>query len=83
MTAKQAYMIMKIKHPGIKVGKCFEYDSVFVFQLMPDMLRLAKNPNRMLDGLMSVDKKTREVKDFKPFYIPIDEYKRGKEVAIR
>jgi hypothetical protein len=83
MTAKQAYMLIKFKHPGLKVGKCHEFDSVFVFHLVPDMLRLAKNPNRMIDGLMSVNKKTGEVRDFKPFHIPSEEYRRGKEVAYR
>lgn len=80
MTAKQAYTLIKFKHPGLKVGKCYEYDSVFVFQLTPDMLRLAKNPTRMIDGLMSVNKKTGEIRDFKPFHIPVEEYQRGKEV---
>lgn len=83
MTAKQAYMLIKTKHPGLKIGKCHEYDSVFVFHLKPDMLRLSKNPTHMLDGLMSVNKKTGEIRDFKPFHIPIEEYKRGKEVTFR
>ena len=83
MTAKQAYTILKIKYPALKVGKCHEYDSVFVFNLAPDMLRLSKNPSRMLDGLISVNKTTGEVRDFKPFHISIDEYKNGKEVTFR
>ena len=81
MTAKQAYAIIKAKHPGLKIGKCFEYDSVFVFHLAPDMLRLSKNPTRMIDGLMSVNKTTGEVRDFKPFHISVEEYQRGREVT--
>lgn len=82
MTAKQALILIKTKYPGLKIGKCHEYESVFVFHLIPDMLRLSKNPTRMLDGLMSVNKKTGEIRDFKPFHIPIEEYKRGKEVVF-
>ena len=80
MTAKQAYSLLTNKMTGVQVGKCHEYDSVFVFQLTPAMLRLSKNPSPMLDGLTSVNKRTGEVRDFKPFYIPIDEYRRGKEL---
>lgn len=80
MTAKQAYTILKIKYPALKVGKMFEYDSVFVFHLAPDMLSLSKNRSPMLDGSMSVNKKTGEVMDFKPFYIPIEEQRSGKEI---
>ena len=81
MVAKQAYAIIKSKRPGVNVGKCHEYDSIFVFHLKPDMLRLSKNSAPMIDGLICVNKTTGEVRDFKPFYIPIEEYKRGKEVS--
>ena len=83
MTAKQAYSILMRKFAGVKIDSCYEYDSLFVFSLSPDMLRLSKNTSRMLDGLVSVNKTTREVRDFKPFNMPIEEYKRGKEVSIR
>lgn len=80
MTAKQAYTLLITKNPGVKVGKIFEYDSVFVFHLAPDMLSLSKSRSPMLDGLISVNKKTGEVRDFKPFYISIEEYHSGKEI---
>ena len=80
MTAKQAYLILKFKKPGIKVGKCREYETLFVFQLNPDMLSLSNRRSPMLDGLISVNKKTGEVRDFKPFYISMDEYSSGKEI---
>lgn len=81
MTAKQAYALLKIKNPGVKVRKIFEYDSMFVFQLAPDMLSLSKSRSPMLNGSMSVNKKTGEVRDFKPFYISMDEYSSGKEIS--
>lgn len=80
MTAKQAYTILIAKNPAIKVAKVFEYDSIFVFYLAPDMLSLSKKQSPMLDGSISVNKKTGEVRDFKPFYISVDEYSSGKEI---
>ena len=80
MTAKQAYILLIAKMPSIKIGKVFEYDSVFVFHLAPDMLSLSKNRSPMLDGLISVNKTTGEVRDFKPFHISIEEYCSGKEL---
>ena len=77
MTATQAYSILTIKNPGVQTGKCYEFDSVFVFELKPAMLRLSKNPGVMLDGSICVNKKTGMVRDFKPFHIPADEYRRG------
>lgn len=81
MNVKQAYALLKIKNPGVKVRKIFEYDSLFVFHLAPTMLSLSKSRSPMLDGSMSVNKKTGEVRDFKPFYISIDEYSSGKEIS--
>lgn len=80
MTVKQAYALLMTKNPGVKIGKIFEYDSIFVFHLEPDMLSLSKSRSPMLDGSISVNKKTGEVRDFKPFYISIEEYSSGKEI---
>jgi hypothetical protein len=80
MTAKQAYTILMSKNPAIKVGKSFEYESVFLFHLAPDMLLLSKSRSPMLDCLVSVNKATGEVRDFKPFYISLEEYRSGKEI---
>lgn len=79
MTAKEAYRIVTSRFSAVRVAKCYEYDSVFVFQFNPWMLQVSKNP--MLDGLLCVNKTTGEIRDFKPFRIPIDEYKRGKEIS--
>lgn len=83
MTAKQAYALLITKNPAVKVGKIFEYDSVFVFHLAPDMLSLSKKQTHvMMDGLISVNKSTGEVRDFKPFHISVDEYNSGKEIHM-
>lgn len=81
MTAKEAYVILVTKNPGAKIGKCYEYKSIFVFHLAPDMLRLSKHAPPMLDSLISVNKTTKKVRDFKPFHISIEEYEGGVEVS--
>ena len=80
MTAKEAYKKLMSKVITGRVAKCHEYDSVFVFQLVPKALLLTNTKSTPLDVLMSVDKNTGEVMDFKPFYITIDEYERGIEI---
>lgn len=79
MTAKEAYRIVTSRFSAVRVAKCYEYDTVFVFQLNPWMLQTSKNP--MLDGLLCVNKSTGAIRDFKPFHISVDEYKRGKEIS--
>lgn len=80
MTAKQAYTLLTNKRPAVKVGKLIEYDSLFVFHLRPDMLSLSKKHSPMLDSLISINKTTGEIRDFKPFYISVEEYRSGKEI---
>ena len=80
MTAKQAYELLMSKRPAVKVGKVFEYDSLYVFHLAPDMLSMSKKQSPMLDSLISVNKTTGEVRDFKPFHISVEEYHSGKEL---
>lgn len=80
MTAKEAYKKLISKVITGRVVKCHEYDTMFVFQLMPKALLLSNTKSTPLDALMSVDKNTGEVMDFKPFYISLDEYERGVEI---
>lgn len=80
MTAKEAYKKLMNRVITGRVSKCYEYDTMFVFQLVPKALLLTNTKSTMLDALMSVDKNTGEVADFKPFYISIDEYERGVEI---
>ena len=81
MTAKEAYKILISTWDDLKVTKCIEYDTLFVFQVVPKDLKPHVNIDKAFDNLCSVNKKTREVRDFKPFHIPISECKRGKEVG--
>lgn len=80
VTAKEAYKKLIGRYSAISVARCYEYDSMFVFEMRPAMMRLYKNARPMIDALVSVNKATNEIRDFKPFYISSDEYKRGKEV---
>lgn len=80
MTAKEAYNKL-VKKAGIgRVSKCHEYNSLFVFQTIPMSLLVSKPKSPALDTLMSVDKITGEIRDFKPFYIPFDEYRSGRVI---
>lgn len=77
MTAREAYLEVTKKTSNMRVADCYEYDSVFVFQLAP---AVAKDPRKLLTGLTSVDKKSGVVSAFKPFMIPVSEYQAGKRV---
>lgn len=81
MTAKEAYKILTSQLTGLKAIKCIEFDMLFVFQVLPEHHQQSPTIDRAFDNLCSVNKKTKEVRDFKPFHIPISEYKRGKEVG--
>lgn len=80
MNAKVAYKILRTIHPEKKAVSCHEYDSVFVFALVPNDFDETKSTEGLLDILKSVDKKNGRVGSFKPFLIPRDEYLNGKEV---
>lgn len=81
LNIKDAYVIFANKIPNRKVVKCIEYDSLFVFQTVSVKFK-GENADEVFDSLYSVNKKTKEVRNFKPFDIPLDEYRRGKEVKI-
>lgn len=81
MTASDAYKILTSKLPGFIVVKCVEFDTLFVFQIIPENQKVSISSDRTFDNLCSVNKATKEVRDFKPFHIPISECKRGKEVG--
>lgn len=77
MTAKEAFYKVTNMLSGMRATSCYEYDSVFVFQMAPESV---KDPSRLLTGLTCVDKKSGTVRTFRPLDMPIDEYSRGKKV---
>lgn len=80
MTAYEAYKKLTSRYSAVRIAKCYEYDSMFTFEMRPAMMRLFKSNSTMLDGLLSVNKITGEIRDFKPFHISVIEYKHGREV---
>lgn len=80
MNIKEAYEKVVSERPGLKAIKCFEYNSLFVFTVVSENAEI-KNPNRLLDRMRSVNKKTGEIRDFKPFHISLNEYRNGKEIT--
>ena len=80
MTANEACKILLNEIDGMNAVSCTEYDSRFVFQLVPKNFDTASG-DTLFSGLYSVDKSTGEVRDFKPFHIPVSEYQKGRPVA--
>jgi hypothetical protein len=78
MTARDAYLKVLSKMGGMRALVCYEYDSVYVFQMAPSHLPRNSKP---LTGLTSVNKKTGEVKRFLPIDIGYEEYARGKRLT--
>ena len=78
MTIKQAFALVSIKYPKLVAIRCVEFDSCFVFQMVPPKYK--NTPDIVYDCLNSVDKKTGEVRTFQPFHIPVEEYRNGKEI---
>lgn len=79
MNSKMAYEIVCKKYKGHKIIRCFEYDTIFSFQIVPKDLDESEY-GMHLNGLVSVDKKTGDIKTFNPMQIPIEEYRNGREI---
>lgn len=80
MTSKTACELVLIKNPDLKVLKCYEYESRFVFTVVPKSFDESKGVVKLINSQMAVLKDTNEVRDFKPFHISRDEYLNGKEI---
>lgn len=79
MDAKQAYKIISQKiQNDKKIDKCYEYNTVFVFSVVPDNYT-GKAP--LLGNLFSIDKETGEIKSFTPMILTPGEYQTGKEIT--
>lgn len=79
MDAKQAYKIISRKiQNGNKIDKCYEYNTVFVFSVVPDNYN-GKVP--LLGNLFSINKETGDMKSFTPMMLAPGEYRTGKEIA--
>lgn len=70
MTSKEAYKILCKIIPNMYAEACYEYDSYFVFSMIPN------GKKKVLDGLYSVDKKTGNVKGFSPMMNKNKNYKK-------
>lgn len=76
MNANDAYKLIKCRYPNREPKECFEYDTLFVFGMVSD-----SKTNIVLNTMFSVNKETCEVRDFKPFHIPVSEYRNGKKIT--
>lgn len=80
ITPQLAHILVLGAMPKSKALNCYEYDSLYVFMVVPKNFNESKGTDGLLDCLVSVDKKTGKISDFKPFYISTEEYNRGKEI---
>ena len=80
MTVKEAYRSILPKIKGMKINKCYEYVDLFVFEIVPINYNPSDDP-LIDDSLMSINKQTGEIRDFKPFHISIEDFRNGKEIA--
>ena len=80
ITPQLAHILVLGAMPKSKALKCYEYDSLYVFMIVPKTFDESDSTEGLLDCSVSVNKKTGEISDFKPFYISTDEYNRGKEI---
>jgi hypothetical protein len=74
MDLQKAKAIMTAGFPGLTPVSCVEYDSVFVFDMRPKGQATLSN---VIDSLVSINKTTGVISDFKPFMLSGDEYNRG------
>lgn len=79
MTVQSALDLVATKRPNMKLHSCVEYDSAFVFGLVPNNYKSAKKP---LIGLIGVDKKTGKEFYFNPASMPVEEFRRGKPIRV-
>ena len=80
MTSKEAYRLIASSVKHMKIVKCVEYSESFVFHLSPKNYK--GDGSKLMDNMRSVNKKTKEIRDFKPFHISGEDYKTGKRVNV-
>lgn len=81
MTAIEAYHKLIKKWPTLDAVECHEYETLFVFMVVPKIFVNAKNSSKRMGNLCSVNKSTGAVQTFQPFFISVKEYQNGKKVS--
>lgn len=77
-----AYLIARGFIPGTRIIKCYDYDSLYVFETIPKAYNQNNTGDILLDSLVAVDKKTGRPRAFKPFDISPEEYRKGRQVKL-
>lgn len=81
MNVKEAYAILKKNAPELDSNECYEYESLFVFNVHSIRTKNVKKIQPRMGNLISVDKKRGNLRTFNPFDIPIEEYLKGKKIT--
>jgi hypothetical protein len=82
MTVNESYKKFMSEYEKLTVLSCYEYDTCFVFEAVSDNFVDTEAQNMVFDSQFAVNKSSGEITPFKPFDIPIDEYKRGKRIRV-
>ena len=59
LTVKEAYSLIRAEK--LKGIKCFEYNTLYVFQVVPENFDMSKPTDGLLDSLRSVNKRTGDI----------------------
>lgn len=66
--------------PGFIIDTAYDYGDIIVFNLVPRDYTRATIADDLQNSSFSVDKKTKEIKAFFPFDLPLEVYQNGKKV---
>lgn len=79
MTVNEAKQALHDKYSALVPISCTEYLSCYVFEMRPEG---SEGVEKVMDMLLSVDKKNGEIKGFQPFMMPFTEYQNGRKVIV-
>lgn len=80
MIAREAYAILRNNIPNHEIASCYEYDSIYVFNVYPPDYESRKKQGEPFDSLYAVNKNTGKITTFHPLEMSLKEYKSGKEI---
>lgn len=80
MTATEAYKKLVAKWPDLDAVSCRECSTLYIFCVIPKGANNIEMAKKRMDGLCSVNKVTGDVQTFKPFNIPVSDFRNGKEI---
>lgn len=72
--------IIKNAFSSYIIDSAYDYGDILVFNLIPNDYTNKHNDEGPLNRSFSIDKRTKEIKAFFPFDIPLEQYRSGKKI---